>query len=126
MVSERQECIAVMRQFELQMPKCPLRILERLTNFRYRMLEQERNVEMLATSFDFYEHRLNLAKHGFSLIIAQQQHFCQEMKGEAGVCQKTRQVFVERLLTHEETVASKWYHCLLAVRRLAKPIERDG
>jgi len=25
----------------------------------------------LAHSFDFYEHRLNLAKHGFSLIICQ-------------------------------------------------------
>jgi hypothetical protein len=64
-----------MRQFELQMPKYPLRILERLTNFRYRMLEQERGIEMLATalasSFDFYEHRLNLSKHGFSLIICQ-------------------------------------------------------
>src|SRR6266487_2838447 len=65
----------VMRQFELQMPKYPLKILERLTNFRYRMFEEERQVEMLATvlasSFDFYEHRLNLAKHGFSLIVCQ-------------------------------------------------------
>src|SRR5436190_5188296 len=65
----------VMRQFELQMPKYPLKILERLTNFRYRMIEEQRGVEMLATvlasSFDFYEHRLNLAKHGFSLIICQ-------------------------------------------------------
>jgi len=64
-----------MRQFELQMPKYPLKILERLTNFRYRMFEEERGVEMLATvlasSFDFYEHRLNLAKHGFSLIVCQ-------------------------------------------------------
>src|SRR3954451_9638661 len=74
-MSERQERVAIMRQFELQMPKYPLRILERLTNFRHRMLEQERGMEMLATvlasSFDFYEHRLNLAKHGFSLIICQ-------------------------------------------------------
>src|SRR5712675_403506 len=65
----------VMRQFELQMPKYPLKILERLTNFRYRMFEEQRGVEMLATvlvsSFDFYEHRLNLAKHGYSLIVAQ-------------------------------------------------------
>jgi len=57
------------------MPKYPLKILERLTNFRYRMLEQERGIEMLATvlasSFDFYEHRLNLSKHGFSLIVCQ-------------------------------------------------------
>jgi hypothetical protein len=75
MVSERQRRVAVMRQFELQMPKYPLKILERLTNFRYRMIEEQRGVEMLATvlasSFDFYEHRLNLAKHGFTLIVCQ-------------------------------------------------------
>jgi hypothetical protein len=57
------------------MPKYPLRILERLTNFRYHMFEEQRGVEMLATvlasSFDFYEHRLNLSKHGFSLIVCQ-------------------------------------------------------
>jgi hypothetical protein len=74
-MNERQKRIAVMRQFELQMPKYPLRILQRLTNFRYRMVEEERGIEMLATvlasSFDFYEHRLNLAKHGFSLIVCQ-------------------------------------------------------
>jgi hypothetical protein len=75
MLSERQKRIAVMRQFELQYPKYPLQILERLTNFRYRLFEQERQIEMLATtlasSWDFYEHRLNLAKHGFSIIICQ-------------------------------------------------------
>jgi hypothetical protein len=49
--------------------------VERLTNFRYRMIEEDRNQEMLATvlasSFDFYEHRLNLAKHDLSLIVCQ-------------------------------------------------------
>src|SRR5437879_9123332 len=74
-MNERQRRVAVMRQFELQMPKYPLKILERLTNFRYRMFEQERNQEMLATvlatSWDFYEHRLNLSKHGFSIIVCQ-------------------------------------------------------
>ena len=39
------------------------------------MFEEERQIEMLATtlasSWDFYEHRLNLAKHGFSMIICQ-------------------------------------------------------
>jgi len=74
-MSERQKRVAVMRQFELQYPKYPLQIIERLTNFRYRMFNEEIQVEMLATvlahSFDFYEHRLNLAKHGFSLIICQ-------------------------------------------------------
>lgn len=75
MLSERQRRIAVMRQFELQYPKYPLKILERLTNFRYRMFEEERQLEMLATtlasSWDFYEHRLNLGKYGFSMIICQ-------------------------------------------------------
>lgn len=75
MLSERQRRVATMRQFELQYPKYPLKILERLTNFRYRMFEEERQLEMLATtlasSWDFYEHRLNLAKHGFSMIICQ-------------------------------------------------------
>jgi hypothetical protein len=74
-MNERQKRTAIMRQFELQMPKYPLQILERLTNFRYRIFEEERGVEMLATvlasSFDFYEHRLNLVKHGFNLIICQ-------------------------------------------------------
>lgn len=75
MLSERQRRIAVMRQFELQYPKYPLKILERLTNFRYRIFEEERGIEMLATtlasSWDFYEHRLNIAKHGFTMIICQ-------------------------------------------------------
>ena len=74
-MNERQRRIAVMRQFELQYPKYPLQILGRLTNFRYRIFEEVRQVEMLATtlasSWDFYEHRLNLAKHGFRLIICQ-------------------------------------------------------
>jgi hypothetical protein len=75
MLGEYKRRIAVMRQFELQYPKYPLEILERLTNFRYRIFEQEREMEMLATvlasSFDFYEHRLNLVKHGFRMIICQ-------------------------------------------------------
>jgi hypothetical protein len=64
-----------MQQLELQMPKYPMKILERLTNFRYRMFEEERQLEMLATvlasSWDFYEHRLNLGKYGFSMVICQ-------------------------------------------------------
>jgi hypothetical protein len=59
----------------LQYPKYPLQILERLTNFRYSLFNQESEREMLATvlasSFDFYEHRLNLVRHGYSLIICQ-------------------------------------------------------
>lgn len=80
MLSERQMRIATMRQFELQMPKYPLKILDRLTNFRYRMFEEERQAEMLATvlasSFEFYEHRLNLSKHGFTLVICQKHNAC--------------------------------------------------
>ncbi len=80
MLSERQQRIVTMRQFELQMPKYPLKILDRLTNFRYRMFEEERQVEMLATvlasSWDFYEHRLNLSKHGFHLVVCQKHNSC--------------------------------------------------
>jgi len=80
MLSERQMRIAVMRQFELQYPKYPIEILDRLTNYRYRLFEQERQTEMLATvlasSFDFYEHRLNLSKHGFKLVICQKHNAC--------------------------------------------------
>lgn len=75
MLAEHKRRVAVMRQFELQYPKYPLQIVERLTNFKYRIFEQEREVEMLATvlasSFDFYEHRLNLVKHHFKMIICQ-------------------------------------------------------
>jgi hypothetical protein len=74
-MTEQQTRKAVMRQLELQMPRYPMKIVERLTNFRYRMFEEERGVEMLATvlasSWDFYEHRLNLSKHGFILVICQ-------------------------------------------------------
>jgi hypothetical protein len=75
-LTERQRRAGVMQQFELQMPKYPLRIQERLTNYRYRMFEEARNEEMLATvlvsSFDFYEHRLNLAKYGIALVVCRQ------------------------------------------------------
>lgn len=73
-LTERQKRSLVAHQFELQMPKYPLRILDRLTNFRYRMYEEEKRVEMkattLASSFDFYEYRMNL-KGGIDLIVCQ-------------------------------------------------------
>lgn len=47
MQSERQRRQTVARQFEIQMPKYPLKILERLTNYRYLMFDEEREVEML-------------------------------------------------------------------------------
>lgn len=74
-LSPRQQRAAVMRQFELQYPKYPIQICERLTNYRYKLYDQAREVEMLATilvvSFDYYEHRLNLARHGIDLVICQ-------------------------------------------------------
>ncbi len=74
-ISPRQRRAGVMRQFELQMPKYPLRIVERLTNYRYRMFDEARGAEMLATvlvsSFDFYEHRLNLVKREIDLVVCQ-------------------------------------------------------
>jgi hypothetical protein len=73
-LSERQKRAVVAYQFELQMPKYPLRILERLTNYRYRMFDDARQVEELATtlahSFDFYEYRMNLQR-GVELIVCQ-------------------------------------------------------
>jgi hypothetical protein len=73
-LTERQKRALVAHQFELQMPKYPLSILERLTNYRYRMYEEEKRVEMLAatlaSSFDFYEYRMNL-KGGIDLIVCQ-------------------------------------------------------
>lgn len=73
-LSERQKRALVAHQFELQMPKYPLSILERLTNYRYRMYDAEREVEELATtlasSFDFYEYRMNL-RGGIQLIVCQ-------------------------------------------------------
>jgi hypothetical protein len=74
-LTERQRRAGVMRQFELQMPKYPLSIRERLTNYRYRMYDEARDVELLATvlvtSFDFYEHRLNLVRRGIDLVVCQ-------------------------------------------------------
>src|SRR2546430_16117511 len=73
-LSERQKRALVAHQFELQMPKYPLKILERLTNYRYRMYDEKLEVEELATtlahSFDFYEYRLNL-QSGVDLIVCQ-------------------------------------------------------
>jgi hypothetical protein len=74
-LSERQRRAAVMRQFELQYPKYPIQIRERLTNFRYRLSDESRDVEMVATvlssSFQYYEYRLNLVRRGIDLIICQ-------------------------------------------------------
>jgi len=73
-LSERQKRALVAHQFELQMPKYPLKILERLSNYRYRMYDEKLEVEELATtlahSFDFYEYRMNL-RGGIDLIVCQ-------------------------------------------------------
>ena len=73
-LSERQKRALVAHQFELQMPKYPLKILDRLTNYRYRMFDEKLEKEELATtlahSFDFYEYRMNL-RGGIDLIVCQ-------------------------------------------------------
>src|SRR5712692_8416298 len=73
-LSERQKRALVAGQFELQMPKYPLRILDRLTNYRYQMYDEALEKEMLATllasSFDFYEYRMNL-RGGIGLVVCQ-------------------------------------------------------
>ena len=89
-LSERQERALVAYQFELQMPKYPLKILDRLTNYRYRMFDEARQVEELATtlasSFDFYEYRMNLQR-GIELIVCQKHNsalpvWCLELETE--------------------------------------------
>lgn len=71
---------AVMQQFELQLPKFPLEIIARQTNFRYllRDLEhggQELKATVLERSWDFYEFRLNALKQQFDMLIVQR-HDC--------------------------------------------------
>jgi hypothetical protein len=70
---------AVMQQFELQLPKFPLEIIARQTNFRYLLRDLERALELRATvlerSWDFYEFRLNTLKQQFDLLIVQR-HDC--------------------------------------------------
>lgn len=74
-LTKRQRRAVVARQFELCMPKYPLKVLERLTNYRYRLYDEARSVEMLATvlvaSFEYYENRLMLNKTGIDLIVCQ-------------------------------------------------------
>lgn len=77
-LTERQKRQAVMRQFELQLPRFQvLELQERLTNYRYRfkLYDHLREVEVLATvlaqSFDFYEYRLNLHRQGVEMVICQ-------------------------------------------------------
>lgn len=74
-LSEHQRRAIVARQFEMQLPKFPLQLVERITNYRYRIFDKIRKEEMLVTvlasSFDFYEYRMNLHKYGVSLIICQ-------------------------------------------------------
>jgi|SRR5579859_32245 len=75
-ISERQKRQAVMQQFELQLPRFPaLELLERFTNYRYRLHDHARGVDVLATvlstSFDFYAYRLNLHKQKVGMVICQ-------------------------------------------------------
>ncbi len=77
-LTERQKRLAVMRQFDLQLPRFTmLELLERLPNYRYRfkLYDHLREVEVLATvlaeSFDFYRYRLNLHRQKVEMVICQ-------------------------------------------------------
>jgi len=97
-LSERQKRALVAHQFELQMPKYPFKILDQLRNYRYQMYDEKLEVDLLATtlatSFDFYEYRMNL-RGGISLIVCQKHNAalpvrCLELETEVlydpGIC----------------------------------------
>jgi hypothetical protein len=62
--------------FELQAERLYLSVLQRLTNYRYRVRDTLRGVELtamvLSHTFDFYEYRLNKGKQRVDLLIVQQ------------------------------------------------------
>ena len=61
-----------------------------------------------------------------NLPMQVREHFCQKVEGEAGVCQKRRQVSVGRCVTQKETVALSWPHRLLAMKWLERLVESNG
>lgn len=74
-LTARQERQAVVYQFELQAVKLGMQIRQRLTNYRFLLHDAYREKEItgmaLASSFDFYEYRLNKAAHRVDLLIVQ-------------------------------------------------------
>jgi hypothetical protein len=77
-LTERQKRRAVMRQFDLQLPRFTmLELLERLPNYYYRfkLYDHLREVQVLATvvaeSFDYYVYRLNLHRQKVEMVICQ-------------------------------------------------------
>ena len=73
--TERQIREAAAYQFELQAERLYLSVQKRLTNFRYLVKDHLKGVELvamvLASSFDFYEYRLNRGKQRVDLLIVQ-------------------------------------------------------
>src|SRR5438876_10962345 len=62
-------------QFELQAARLYLTVLRRLSNYRYIVKDELRDVELtvmvLASTFDFYEYRLNKGRQRVDLLIVQ-------------------------------------------------------
>jgi hypothetical protein len=54
------------------------------------------------------------------------EHFCRNVEGEAGVCQKRGQVFAEHLVTQNKTAVSLCFRRLLDLQEPAKRVENDG
>lgn len=73
--TEQQRREAAAYQFELQAARLGFSVLEKLTNYRYRVLDNTKGCELvaivLAHTFDFYEYRINKGKHRIDLLIVQ-------------------------------------------------------
>src|SRR3989442_1405295 len=74
-LTERQKREKAAYQFELQASKLYLSVQKRLPNYRYIVKDElkgcDLTVMVLASSFDFYEYRLNRGKQRVDLIVAQ-------------------------------------------------------
>ena len=73
--TERQKREAAAYQFELQANKLYLSICRRLPNYRYIIQDETKPGELtalvLASTWDYYEYRLNRGKHRIDLLIVQ-------------------------------------------------------
>ena len=73
--TERQKREAAAYQFELQANKLYLSICRRLPNYRYTIQDETKPGELtalvLASTWDYYEYRLNRGKHRIDLLIVQ-------------------------------------------------------
>lgn len=66
---------AAARQFEIQASRLYLSVLKRLSNYRYIVRDELKGVDLtaivLASTFDFYEYRLNSGRQRIDLLIVQ-------------------------------------------------------